>query len=115
MTSLHDDYSGPFDPTLGLRDLSRRALAPLGREYLLHGHLQDRVGIPLDPNYSAKGRSSSDFVGVVSVGCLSGTFRRYGTAGRGRSTCGAGRFIPPVHGAGCRSLCAQLDASQLAA
>jgi len=44
---LRDDYSGPFDPDLRLRDFSRRALAPLGREYLLHGHLQDRVGIPL--------------------------------------------------------------------
>jgi hypothetical protein len=46
-TSLRDDYSGPFDPNLTLRDFSRRALAHLGREYLLHGHLQDRVGIPL--------------------------------------------------------------------
>jgi hypothetical protein len=45
--TLLDDYSGPFDPKLGLADFSRRALAPLGREYLLHGHLQDRVGIPL--------------------------------------------------------------------
>ena len=47
MTDLHDDYSGSFDPNLGLADFSRRALARLGREYLLHGHLQDRVGIPL--------------------------------------------------------------------
>jgi hypothetical protein len=47
MSALRDDYSGPFDPSLGLRDFSRRALARLGREYLLHGHLQDRVGIPL--------------------------------------------------------------------
>ena len=44
---LRDDYSGPFDPTMQLRDFSRKLLAPLGREYLLHGHLQDRVGIPL--------------------------------------------------------------------
>jgi hypothetical protein len=44
---LRDDYSGSFDPRVGLADFSRRALAPLGREYLLHGHLQDRVGIPL--------------------------------------------------------------------
>jgi hypothetical protein len=42
-----DDYSGPFDPNIGLADFSRRLLAPLGREYLLHGHLQDRVGMPL--------------------------------------------------------------------
>ena len=46
-TSLRDSYDGPFDPNLGLIDFSRRALARLGREYLLHGHLQDRVGIPL--------------------------------------------------------------------
>jgi hypothetical protein len=45
--SLRDDYAGPFVPDLTLRDFSRRALARLGREYLLHGHLQDRVGIPL--------------------------------------------------------------------
>jgi hypothetical protein len=44
---LRDSYVGPFDPNVQLRDFSRRALAPLGREYLLHGHLQDRVGIPL--------------------------------------------------------------------
>jgi hypothetical protein len=47
MTSLLDDYAGPFDPDLTLRAFSRRALACLGREYFLHGHLQDRVGIPL--------------------------------------------------------------------
>ena len=47
MGTLRDDYSGPFDPELGLADFSRKFLAPLGREYLLHGHLQDRVGIPL--------------------------------------------------------------------
>jgi hypothetical protein len=45
--SLLDDYAGSFAPDLGLADFSRRALAALGREYLLHGHLQDRVGIPL--------------------------------------------------------------------
>lgn len=44
---LRHDYRGPFDPSVQLGDFSRRALAPLGREYLLHGHLQDRVGIPL--------------------------------------------------------------------
>jgi hypothetical protein len=41
------DYAGPFDPTWHLGSLSRQALAELGREYLLHGHLQDRVGLPL--------------------------------------------------------------------
>jgi len=44
---LRDDYVGPFDPEVTLAQFSRRALARLGREYLLHGHLQDRVGIPL--------------------------------------------------------------------
>src|SRR6266704_824520 len=44
---LLDDYSGPFDPELDLTSFSRRALAMLGREWLLHGHLQDRVGMPL--------------------------------------------------------------------
>ena len=47
MSNLLDSYDGPFDPSVGLADFSRRALARLGREYLLHGHLQDRVGIPL--------------------------------------------------------------------
>jgi hypothetical protein len=43
---VRHDYSGPFDPQLRLSDLSRQALADLGREYLLNGHLQDRVGLP---------------------------------------------------------------------
>jgi hypothetical protein len=33
--------------TTELDDLSRAQLAVLGREWLLHGHLQDRVGMPL--------------------------------------------------------------------
>ena len=45
--ALLDDYSGPFDPDVGLASFSRLALARLGREYLLNGHLQDRVGLPL--------------------------------------------------------------------
>jgi hypothetical protein len=44
---LRDDYSGAFDPGFDLTSLSRKALAVLGREWLLHGHLQDRVGMPL--------------------------------------------------------------------
>ncbi|MEN8183108.1 MAG: hypothetical protein ABFS46_11300 [Myxococcota bacterium] len=44
---LRNDYSGPFDPDVGLAAFSRQALAHLGREYLLSGHLQDRVGLPL--------------------------------------------------------------------
>lgn len=45
--ALLDDYSGPFDPTVTIADFGRRALARLGREWLLIGHLQDRVGMPL--------------------------------------------------------------------
>jgi hypothetical protein len=44
---LRDDYSGSFDPELRLAGFSRQALARLGREFLLNGHLQDRVGLPL--------------------------------------------------------------------
>ena len=44
---LRDSYSGPFDPELSLADFSRQALSILGREYLLLGHLIDRIGIPL--------------------------------------------------------------------
>jgi hypothetical protein len=44
---LRDTYQGPFDPDLTLADFSRKALSVLGREYLLLGHLIDRVGIPL--------------------------------------------------------------------
>jgi hypothetical protein len=46
MTALLSDYSGPFDPTSTFASFSRQALATLGREYLLNGHLQDRVGMP---------------------------------------------------------------------
>jgi hypothetical protein len=42
-----DHYAGPFQPDFALTSLSRRALAVLGREWLLHGHLQDRVGMPM--------------------------------------------------------------------
>lgn len=44
---LRDDLTGTFDPDLTLADLSRAALGRLGREWLLHGHLQDRVGVPM--------------------------------------------------------------------
>jgi hypothetical protein len=46
-TPLLSDYSGPFAPDVTLASFGRQALAHLGREYLLHGHLQDRVGLPL--------------------------------------------------------------------
>jgi hypothetical protein len=45
--SLLSAYSGAFDATTGLASFSRQALADLGREYLLLGHLIDRVGLPL--------------------------------------------------------------------
>ena len=45
--ALADLGSAPFDPAFSLADLSRRALATLGREWMLHGHLMDRAGIPL--------------------------------------------------------------------
>lgn len=41
------DYAGAFDPDLQLAALGRQLLADLGREYLLNGHLQDRVSLPL--------------------------------------------------------------------
>jgi hypothetical protein len=44
---LRADYSGAFAPDVGLANFSRQALADLGREYLLNGHMQDRVGLPL--------------------------------------------------------------------
>jgi hypothetical protein len=45
--ALREDYSGPFDRHLTLADFSRSFLARLGYEYLLIGHLLDRVGQPL--------------------------------------------------------------------
>ena len=44
---LRDDYSSAFEAGLDLSGFSRQLLARLGREYLLNGHLQDRVGLPL--------------------------------------------------------------------
>ncbi len=41
-----EQYAGPFDPEFDLGNLSRSALAVLGREYLLAGHLQDRASMP---------------------------------------------------------------------
>lgn len=36
-----------FGEEFSLTELPRRTLAELGREWLLHGHLQDRIGMPL--------------------------------------------------------------------
>ena len=44
---MRNDYSGAFDADLTLADFGRQCLADLGREYLLNGHLQDRVSLPL--------------------------------------------------------------------
>ncbi len=41
------DYSGRFEPDFRLSRLSRAALARLGREYMLAGHVQSRVIMPL--------------------------------------------------------------------
>jgi len=59
---LRDDYSGPFDPSLTLRAFSRQALADLGREYLLNGHLQDRVGLP-----EVMGRFGDDAMTQIAI------------------------------------------------
>ena len=47
MSPLRSSYADAFAPSVGLADFSRQALACLGREYLLLGHLVDRVGLPL--------------------------------------------------------------------
>ncbi|MGQ0804911.1 MAG: hypothetical protein ACT4PI_13755 [Actinomycetota bacterium] len=83
-TARRDDYSGSFDPDFEIADLSRSALAVLGREYLLHGQLQDRgvmapvigkvgidarVGLAIDewmsasPIYSKRMQRALDFTG----------------------------------------------------
>ena len=41
-----DDYRIPFDPKFRLENLSRAALARLGREYMLYGHIRDRGLMP---------------------------------------------------------------------
>ncbi len=45
--TLLDNYAGDYQANLELTDLSRAALAMLGREWMMHGHMQDRVGMPL--------------------------------------------------------------------
>ena len=58
-----DDYSGDFDPDFDLTALSRQALSVLGREWLLHGHLQDRVGMPLV--HEGRPREAMEDVAIV--------------------------------------------------
>jgi hypothetical protein len=40
------DAAGTFDPGFALADLGRTPLAVLGREYMLHGQMQDRAALP---------------------------------------------------------------------
>jgi len=49
MAGAPDDDRTPitFDPAFALTGLSRAQLAVLGREWMMHGHLQDRAGMPL--------------------------------------------------------------------
>jgi hypothetical protein len=55
------DASGPFDAEFSLTDLGRAPLAVLGREYMLHGQLQDRAALP-----HVMGRAGADsWVGVA--------------------------------------------------
>ena len=44
---MTNSYENASSPAFHLGQLSRPALAVLGREWLLHGHLQDRAGMPL--------------------------------------------------------------------
>jgi hypothetical protein len=59
---VRSDYAGSFDPDLTLADFSRQALAILGREYLLNGHLQDRVGLP-----TVMGRFGDDAMTQIAI------------------------------------------------
>jgi len=45
--ALLDDYAGPLDPQFEFSRLSRAALARLGREYLMAGHIHDRALMPI--------------------------------------------------------------------
>jgi hypothetical protein len=59
---LRDDYRGPFDPTLDLTGFSRAALAAIGREYMLFGHLLNRAGLP--PVHMALGPQAREAVAI---------------------------------------------------
>ncbi|HVU71350.1 MAG TPA: hypothetical protein VHE83_00160 [Mycobacteriales bacterium] len=51
---LLEDYRGAYEPGLHLGRLSRDLLARLGREWLLHGHLMDRIGVPMVLQHGTK-------------------------------------------------------------
>ncbi len=57
-----NDRPSPLAPGSGLVDLDRATLAVLGREWMLHAHLQDRVGIPL-----AMGLGGPEMMQEVSI------------------------------------------------
>jgi len=57
-----DDYAAPFDPTVDLTRFSRRGLAPLGREYMLFGHLLNRAGLP--PVHMALGPAAREAIAI---------------------------------------------------
>lgn len=59
---LRDDYRGPFDPAMELARLSRPALASLGREYMLFGHLLNRAGLP--PVHMTLGPAAREAVAI---------------------------------------------------
>ena len=66
------------DPQFQLSDLSRDQLATLLREWLLHGHLQDRVGIPLLYQY---GVSSATTDALDTLGHGAGVCRDFAHVG----------------------------------
>lgn len=45
-SQMPTDAAGRFDPGFALADLTHAQLALLGREYMLHGQLQDRAALP---------------------------------------------------------------------
>jgi hypothetical protein len=71
---MRDDYSGSFDPAFDLTELSRKALAVLGREWLLHGHLQDRVGMPLV--HAGRPREAMEEIAIVEWMAASPVYSR---------------------------------------
>lgn len=59
---LVEDYAGPFDPDVDLSSFSHRALARIAREYMLVGHIFDRVGLP-----QALARFGADGMQAVAI------------------------------------------------
>ena len=46
-SALRSSYADAFDSGTSIADFDRQTLSHLGREYLLIGHLLDRVSMPL--------------------------------------------------------------------